>query len=311
MRLQKPGSSDELLAKVWNFLTKAFNSVKGDCTHPEVEGVSAANVIFWNMFPYRMPYCFDGYFPPGTILLFIDYISSTNVCFVELQEPLNTAMLAVITELLQVVGDLTITAFGSSPVSMKRANAMSNISNVFNVGFRHPECFTNALRSALHYIAFEFYAACSFCFVFSSNRFTSLIIGTQGGGKQAEFALLDQAVECVFANCSLVTSVRFGTVMLGLLTLYYNDASEASRQTLGTMLGWVLGGKDTDPGACNLHPTTCFIALTLIFKLPLSETRSNNKALRRSGELTPVKVNRRATYVRSVREIDECDETEQ
>ena len=197
--------------------------------------MSAANVIFWNMFPYRMPYCFDGYFPPGTILLFIDYISSTNVCFVELQGPLNTAMLAVITELLKVVGDLTITVFGSSPVSMKRVNAMSQISNVFRdvvkFGFRHPECFTNALRSALHYIAFEFYAACSFCFVFSSTRFTSLIIGTQGGGKQAGFALLDQAVECVFANCSLVTSVRFGTVMLGLLTLYYNNTCEDSRQT--------------------------------------------------------------------------------
>jgi hypothetical protein len=56
---------------------------------------------------------------------------------------------------------------------------------------------------------------------------------------------------------------------------------------------------------------TCFIALTLIFKLPLSETRSNNKALRKSGELTPVEVNRGATYIRSVREIGECDETEQ
>ena len=158
MRLQKPGSSGELLAEVWNFLTKAFNSVKGGCTHSVVGDVSAANVIFWNMFPYRMPYCFDGYFPPGTILLFIDYISSTNVCFVELQEPLNTAMLAVITELLKVIGDLTITVFGSSPVSMKRVNAMSKISNVFRdvvkFGFRHPECFTNAKRSALHYIAF-------------------------------------------------------------------------------------------------------------------------------------------------------------
>jgi hypothetical protein len=47
---------------VWNFLTTALNSAKGG-------DVSAANVIFWNVFPFAMPYGFDGSFPQGNISL--------------------------------------------------------------------------------------------------------------------------------------------------------------------------------------------------------------------------------------------------
>ena len=67
----------------------------------------------------------------------------------------------------------------------------------------------------------------------------------------AEFVTLDGAIESVFENCQLSTKPAFGSSMLGLFTTFLDNGCEESRQTLSTMLGWFIGGKDTDPGACS------------------------------------------------------------